>query len=107
MYTKAVNMSKIYNDNNFKGLILTNFFICLNEIKEEIYHQSLKLEKEALKIKVEKSEIKANSLLFNNNKYIHQSVKLLKQRISENIIRYLIDNYPQNFQKIQLNLKIT
>ena len=36
MYTKAVNMSKIYNDNNFKGLILTNFFICLNEIKEEI-----------------------------------------------------------------------
>ena len=36
MYTKAVNMSKLYNDNNFKGLILTNNFICLNEIKEEI-----------------------------------------------------------------------
>jgi len=106
MYTKAVNMSKIYYDNNFKGLILTNYFICLNEIKEEIYQQSLKLEKEALKIKVEKSEIKTNSLLFNTNKYIHQSIKLLKRSISESIIRYLIDNYPQNFQKIQLNLKI-
>ena len=69
MYTKAVNISKIYNDNNFKGLILMNYFICLNEIKEEIYQQSLKLEKEALKIKVEKSEIKAKSQLFNNNKY--------------------------------------
>lgn len=106
MYTKAVNMSKIYNDNNFKGLILTNYFICLNEIKEEIYQQSLKLEKEALKIKEEKLKIKANSLLFNNNKYIHQSTKLLKRSISENIIRYLINNYPKNFQKIQLNLKI-
>jgi hypothetical protein len=66
----------------------------------------LKLEKEALKIKIEKSEIKANSLLFNNNKYIHHSIKLLKRSISECIMRYLIDNYPQNFQKIQLNLKI-
>jgi len=62
-------MSKIYNDNNFKGLILTNYFIFLNEIKKEIYQQSLKLEKEALKIKLEKLEIKANSQLFNNNKY--------------------------------------
>ena len=66
----------------------------------------MKLEKEALKIKFEKSEINSKSQLFNNNKYIHQSIKLLKQRISENIIRYFIDNYPQNFQKIQLNLKI-
>jgi len=38
--------------------------------------------------------------------YIHQSIKLQKRSISESIIRYLIDNYPQNFQKIQLNLKI-
>ena len=106
MYTKAIKMSKIYNDNNFKGLILTNYFISLNEIKDNIYQQSLKLEKEALKIEIEKSEIKANSLLFNKNKYIHQSIKLLKRSISESIIRYLIDNYPQNFQKIQLNLKI-
>ena len=66
----------------------------------------MKLEKEALKIKFEKSEINSKSQLFNNNKYIHQSIKLLKLSISESIIRYLIDNYPQNFQKIQLNLKI-
>ena len=70
MYTKAIKMSKIYNDNNFKGLILTNYFISLNEIKDNIYQQSLKLEKEALKIEIEKSEIKTNSLLLNI--YINQ-----------------------------------
>ena len=106
MYTKAVNMSKIYNDNNFKGLILNLLFYMLKWNQRRNLSAIFEIGERSPKNKSRKIGNKSHSLLFNNNKYIHQSKKLLKRRISENVIRYLIDNYPQNFQKIQLNLKI-
>ena len=59
-----------------------------------------------MKIKEEKSKNKENSISINNNAYKVYTNKLLDRYIVNNILRYLIINYPNKFQKVGCNPNI-
>ena len=98
--------SKAYSENSFKTSILINYFISLNELKDKIKHEKHISEEDILKIKKEESDIKANSFLFHRNAFTVQILRLLDKSIANNILRYLVIEYPNHFQKIDCDLNI-
>ena len=98
--------SKAYSENFFKTSILINYFISLNELKDKIKHEKHISEEDILKIKKEESDIKANSFLFHRNAFTVQILRLLDKSIANNILRYLVIEYPNHFQKIDCDLNI-
>ena len=69
-------------------------------------NQTFEVDIDKIKISQEKSDIKAKALLNINNKYRTHVIKLLNRCIADNILRYLIKQYPDNFRKIVMNTKI-
>ena len=97
---------KYYFTNSFKTSLLINYFVSFTETKDKINEEKNKSNEDILKIKEEKSKNKENSFSINNNAYKVYTNKLLDRYIVNNILRYLIINYPNNFQKVGCNPNI-
>ena len=106
LHLKAQKDSKINSQNSLKATLLVNYFIKLNEIKELLYRENNNVEKDNMIIDKEKSEIKINSLSLHNNRYKEKVIQLIHRSIADNILRYLIKEYSQNFNKINLDLAL-
>ena len=104
--TKIQKDSRAYSQNSFKTSVLFNYFETLNKLRDEIKIQKNISETDTLRINEQKLEIKANSFLHHSNEYKAQAIKLLGRSIANNIFRYLIIRYPDNFQKISYDLNI-
>ena len=59
-----------------------------------------------MEIELEKINIRKNCVNNSNDKNKKNIIKLLNRSISENILRYLLINYPNHFRKIKLNYNI-
>ena len=106
LLTKVQKDSRAYSQNSFKISLIINYFATINELKDEIKAQENISKTDILRIKEEKSEIKANSFLQHSNEYKAQAIKLLDRSIANNILSYLIIRYPNYFQKINCGLNI-
>ena len=100
------NDSKTYHRNSCKYTLLFEYFSSLNEIYNIIKEEKNKSLEYILKIKKEKSEITSNSFSIHSNAYKVNTIKLLDRCIANNILRYLVSTYPNNFQKVSCDLNI-
>ena len=106
LFSNSQNTNKVYAQNMSKFSLLNSYYAKLKDINVEIELQNAKIDIDKIKISQEKSDIKAKALLNINNKYRTHVIKLLNRCIADNILRYLIKQYPDNFRKIVMNTKI-
>ena len=106
LFSNSQNTNKVYAQNMSKFSLLNSYYAKLKDINVEIELQNAKIDIDKIKISQEKSDIKAKALLNINNKYRTHVIKLINRCIADNILRYLIKQYPDNFRKIVMNAKI-
>ena len=106
LYKKSLDSSKIINKNLSKYSLLSKYFSLWKDILNAIDLQHNKINEDISKINKVKCEIKNNALINANNKYRNHAVKLLNRSIADNLIRFLVLEYPNNFKKVDLNFKI-
>ena len=100
------NKIKIMNSNNMRFTLLSSYFNKINELKaqKQIFDNKNEIEKGL--IKIEENKILITSILNSETLYQTQLLKLINRSLADNIIVYLIENYPNKFQKIKFNLNI-
>ena len=101
-----INYMQIYMKNVSNISMMNQFYKKVSDINREKKYQNLILENDKLKLKEEKSDIKIKALNNIDNKFKLQSVRLLNRTIADKILRFIITKYPDNFNKISMNLKI-
>ena len=109
IYSVIENTSKVsvtYSKNSGKYSALILYLDNKDNIINELNSQKMLLDNDIIKINQVKLQINQNSLIRINNKYKDQTIKLINRCIADNILRYLIEKYPNHFQKIVLNLQI-
>lgn len=100
------NDSKTHFRNSLQTSLLFDYFNSLNEVKNKIKEEKNKSDEGILKIKQEKSKIKTNPFSINSNAYKVNTIKLFNRYIANGILKYLITNYQNNFQKVACNRNI-
>ena len=101
-----INYMQIYMKNVSNISMMNQFYKKISDINREKKYQNLILENDKLKLKEEKSDIKIKALNNIDNKFKLQSVRLLNRTFADKILRFIIAKYPDNFNKISMNLKI-
>ena len=104
--TYIENKTEIMNNNIMKYTLAIRYFQTIYDIKiqKQILNQNDEL-KTAL-IKIQENNILAKCILSSETLYHQELLKLIDRSIAENIIKYLIQKYPQNFTKMELDLNI-
>ena len=100
------NINKITNKNNQKFSLISRYFHTILDMKvqKQVFDSETKIKEEL--IKNEENNILIKCILNSESLYQYELLKLIDRSIAENIIVYLIEKYPDNFKKIDLNLII-
>ena len=97
---------KIINNNIMKFSILSKYYQTISEIRtqKQIYDDELKIQ--TALINNEENNILIKCLSSSESLYEIELLKLIDRSMAENLIVYLIENYPNHFKKLELNLSI-
>ena len=97
---------QLMNSNNMKYALINRYFHKYNDIEFENQLLNYKSEIEQNFINNEENKIMIKCLLNSESLYKEELLKLMNRSISESILFYLIEKFPNNFRKINMNLKI-
>ena len=98
--------NKIINNNTMKFSLLSKYYQTVSDIKTQknIYNAENKIQNSL--INNEENNILIKCLSNSESFYQIELLKLIDRSMAENLIIDLIENYPNNFKKMKLNLNI-
>ena len=105
-YKSLKKQVSVMNKNNIKLSLLSKYFKIIYDLRvqKQLFHQELEIKKGLINIEGNKILIKLSSC--SEALYQKEIIKLVDRNIAENIIVYLIENFPNYFKKLDLNISM-
>ena len=105
-YKSLKKQVSVMNKNNKNISLLSKYFKIIYDLRvqKQLFHQELEIKKGL--INIEENKILNKLISCSEALYQKEIIKLIDRSIADNIIVYLIENFPNYFKKLDLNISM-